>query len=150
PYRVAAVLVGIAVALLAGPALAHGSASSFYSQVWSATFGSTSGLSALLLVAAPLLLTSLGAAVPYRLKLWNIGGDGQMYIGAFAAGLVVFSLSSHLPGSLVIVCALLASLVGGLLWIAIPAIARALIGVNEILTTLMMNFVGLYWLTYVV
>jgi simple sugar transport system permease protein len=118
-----------------------------YSKLWTGTLGSVYGLEAICVLAAPLILAGLAASIPYRMGLWNIGGDGQMYVGAWVATAIAFSLP-HLSGVLLIPTMLVGAALGGALWILLPALARALIGVNEIITTLMLNFVGLYWLTY--
>jgi ABC-type uncharacterized transport system permease subunit len=148
PYRVAAILVGGGVALALGPTVSSQDASSFYSTVWYSTFGTPLGFSDVLIVATPLLLTALAACVPYRLKLWNIGGDGQMYLGAWGAAAVAFSLGGKVGTLPLVTLMILASIVAGALWIAIPALARAYLGVSEIITTLLLNFAGLLWLIY--
>jgi ABC-type uncharacterized transport system permease subunit len=148
PYRVAAILFGITLALVFGPLVTGVDAALFYDTVWTATFSSPSGFSNVLILATPLLLCALAACVPYRLRLWNIGADGQMFLGAWVAASLAFTLSDHLSGLLLIVVLLVGSAVGGMFLMLLPALARAYLGVNELVTTLMLNFAGLYWLIY--
>ena len=92
---------------------------------------------------APLLLIAAGLIIAFRANLWNLGADGQFLLGAaFAAGIspaIVDSLGSTL--TLIVVLAI--ALVVGALWTVVPAVLRAWYGVNEIITTLMMSFIGI-------
>lgn len=106
-----------------------------------AIFGSQRGMEGVALRAIPILMTALGVAISLRMKVWNIGSDGQFLMGAFAA----VGVGIHLGGPgwfVLIVMALAATLVGGL-WILVPALARAYWDVNEIVTTLLLNFVAI-------
>lgn len=146
-YRLAGALVGLVVTVAAVPLYASGGAGELYSKLWSGTFGSVAGWESVLIAATPLILAALAASVPYRIGLWNIGGDGQMFVGAWVASAIAFALP-NLTQIALIPAMLIGSVVGGMAWIAVPALARAFLGVNEIITTLMLNFVALYWLTY--
>jgi simple sugar transport system permease protein len=146
-YRVASILVGLAVALLVAPVLGSVPASDFYDLAWTGTLGSPLGLANVLTVAAPLIIAGLAASIPYRLGLWNIGIDGQILIGAWMA----FGLGTLLPdlsGSLLIPLMMMAGMLGGALWALGPAVARAYLGLNEIITTFLLNFVAVAWMTY--
>ncbi len=91
---------------------------------------------------APLLLIAAGLIVAFRAGLWNLGGDGQFLLAAVASAALAPALSLWLPrGPNLIVCMLVGSLVGAL-WSLIPALLKARYGVNEIITTLMMSFLG--------
>jgi ABC-type uncharacterized transport system permease subunit len=97
----------------------------------------------------PLLFTGLAAAVAFRMRLWNIGGEGQLYLGAIGAsgaGLVFRSL----PGPLLILVMMAAGLMAGMLWASIPGILRAYLNTNEILTTLMLNYVAANLMYYLI
>jgi simple sugar transport system permease protein len=146
-YRVVAVCIGIAVALLVAPLLSTTSASTFYNTAWTGTLGSPLGLSNLLAVAAPLIIAGLAASIPLRLGLWNIGIDGQILIGAWCATGLSYLLP-HLSGAALIPLMMIAGLFGGALWIVLPALARVMLGVNEIVTTFLLNFVATAWMTY--
>jgi simple sugar transport system permease protein len=146
-YRLGGALIGLLVAVAAVPLYASGSAGELYGKLWDGTFGSVLGWESVLIAATPLILAALAASLPYRIGLWNIGVDGQMYMGAWAAAAIAFSLPEMTQIAL-IPAMLIGSVVGGAVWIVIPALARAMLGVNEIVTTLMLNFVAVYWVTY--
>jgi ABC-type uncharacterized transport system permease subunit len=112
-----------------------------FSSVMDASFGNEFGLEDLGLLVAPLMLTGLATAVTLRIGLWNIGAEGQFYAGAIAATAV--GLSMQLPDALMLIVLLIAGFVGGMLWILLPALARAYLAVDEIITTLLLNFVAL-------
>src|SRR5258708_21681197 len=91
---------------------------------------------------APLLLIAAGLIVAFREGIWNLGGDGQFLLAAVASAALAPALSGVLPrGATLVVCMIVASLVGAL-WSLIPALLKARYGVNEIITTLMMSFLG--------
>ena len=133
---VAALLVGGAVFALAGydvPALAV--------SVVNDSLGSLFGIEDLFTLFTPLILTGLAAAVALRIGLWNIGGEGQFYAGAMAATVVGLGVQGATPVMLVLMA--VAGFAGGALWIAVPAFARAFLAIDEIITTLLLNFVAL-------
>ena len=146
-FRVGGALIGLVLAMAAVPLYASGDAGELYSKLWAGTFGSALGWESVLVASSPLVLTGLAASLPYRIGLWNVGGDGQMYMGAWVASAIAFSLP-HLTQVALIPAMLIGSVVGGMAWMVVPALARAWLGVNEIVTTLMANFIALYWLTY--
>lgn len=120
-----------------------------YSRMFSGAFGSRYGLSETVVKAIPLTLTGIGVALAFRMQLWNIGGEGQLYMGAFAATWVALSFPDGKGWWVLPTMLLLAMLVGGL-WALIPAIPRAIWGVNEIITTLMLNYIAIFWVDYLV
>lgn len=146
-YRYAAVAVGLLVSTLVAVITAPGSPSSFFDQLWTGTFGTSLGFENLLVLSTPLIFTGLAAAIPYRAKLWNIGADGQMILGAWAAAGIAFTFP-NMSGFPLIVLMLVGSVLGGALWMVLPAVGRAWLGINEILTTLLLNFVAGFWLVY--
>ena len=146
-YRIVAVLVGLAVSLLSAPFFSSVSPSEFYKSIWSGTFGSSLGMGNLLTIAIPLLLAGLAASIPYRLGLWNVGIDGQMLIGAWMATWVGVLIPTA-PGPILIPLMMLAGMIGGAVWIIIPTMARVRLGVSEVITTFLLNFVALSWVTY--
>ena len=95
----------------------------------------------------PLVLIGLGALVSFRAGYFNIGALGQMYVGAIAATALGLGLEEA-PAFLVVPLALAASVVAGALWSAITGLLRLRFGANEILTTLMMSFLGTLLLQY--
>lgn len=94
-------------------------------------------------------LMALAAAIPFSAGVWNIGGDGQLVIGAFAAAFVGFSVTG-LPAPLHLVLAVGAAMLAGAFWAAIPVFLRLRFQANEIVTTIMMNYVGLLLTEYLV
>jgi ABC-type uncharacterized transport system permease subunit len=91
---------------------------------------------------APLLLIAAGLIVAFRAGIWNLGGDGQFLLAAVASAALAPVLGGILPrGPTLVVCMLVGSLVGAL-WSLVPALLKARYGVNEIITTLMMSFLG--------
>jgi general nucleoside transport system permease protein len=92
---------------------------------------------------APLLLIAAGLIVAFRANLWNLGADGQFLLGAaFAAGLAP-SLVDSLGATLTLIVVMAVAAAVGALWTLVPAILRGWYGVNEIITTLMMSFIGI-------
>jgi simple sugar transport system permease protein len=112
-----------------------------------ATFGSWAVLSDTLVKATPLIFVGLACTVAFRMKLWNIGAEGQFYIGAFAASLVIL-VPLVPPGSskwLTIGLMMMMGLIGGAIWGFVPGLLKARFQVNEIITTLMLNYVAILW-----
>jgi len=131
-----------AVILLIG----NHSVSGAYQAMWQASFGSSSGFDQTLVQAIPLVLTGLAVTVALRLHIWNIGGEGQMALGAIAAAFVAFHLQ-HASGPLLLLLMFAAGAAGAAAWALIAAIPRALVGLNEIITTLFLNYIGLLLLS---
>ena len=97
--------------------------------------------------AVPLIITSLGILVAFRMKFWNIGGEGQIMMGAFAASYVALFLP-EMPKALTLLAMAVAAMIGGGIWAFIPAIFKAKMGTNETIFTLMMNYVAIKFVTY--
>ena len=115
---------------------------------FTATFGSWPVISDTLVKATPLIMVGLACAVAFKMKLWNIGAEGQFYIGAFAASLVVLVPMVDLettPKFIVIGLMMVMGMIGGAAWGFIPGYLKAKYKVNEIITTLMLNYIALYW-----
>lgn len=120
-----------------------------YGVLFKGAFGTKFGLSETLVTAIPLILTGLGVSVAFRMVLWNIGGEGQLYMGAFAASWVALSYPDA-PTYILQPAMFMAGFLAGAFWGLLPAIPRALRGVNETLTTLMLNYVAIFWVGYLV
>ena len=110
------------------------------------TFGSKLGLSELFVKSTPLILTGLAVAIPMRAGLWNIGAEGQLYMGAFIASFVALNFAS--PFAIPIMFVLAA--IFGAAWAFIPAILKAKFELNEIISTLLLNYVAIYLVEYLV
>lgn len=104
--------------------------------------GSRFAITETLTRAAPLILTGLAAAVAFRAKLWNIGGEGQLYAGALAA-VAVGSGAILLPPVLMIPLVLVAGALAGALLLLVPTLLKVKLGADEVVTTLLLNFVVL-------
>jgi simple sugar transport system permease protein len=115
-------------------------------DVVDANFGSRIGLEEIGLLATPILLDAIAVAIGLRMRLWNIGVEGQFYMGAWAATGIGIHLDA--PRPLLLLLMALAGVAGGALWMLIPAIARAYWNVNEIITTLLLNFVAIQWVAW--
>jgi simple sugar transport system permease protein len=113
-------------------------------------FGSVGALSDTLVKATPLILTGLACSLAFRMRLWNIGAEGQFLLGAWGASAVVLFpiLPAGTPAIVVIPAMMLGGAVAGGLWGFIPGILRARLGVNEIITSLMLDYVALSWIQY--
>lgn len=155
PSRSAAIIVpllSVFLALLTGAvmlALSGKDPVTIYYLMFSRAFGSSYGLSETIVRAIPLMLAGLGVALAFRMQLWNIGGEGQLFMGAIAAGWVALSF----PGAsawILLPAMFVAGCIGGGLWAWLPSIPRAYLGVNEIITTLMLNYVAILSLDYLV
>ena len=93
--------------------------------------------------AAVLVLAGLAVAVPARAGLLNVGGEGQIVIGAVAAAGVGLVTDQRLPGVLVLVLMAVAAMLGGALWAGLAAVLRLTVKVNEAITTLLFNFIAI-------
>jgi general nucleoside transport system permease protein len=108
-------------------------------------------LSDTLVKTSPILLTTLACIVAFRMKLWNIGADGQMFFGAWAATAVaVFVLPKATDRVVMLGIMALAGILAGALYGAIPGFLKAKLNINEIITTLMLNYVAYKWLEFFV
>ncbi|MEG2088170.1 MAG: ABC transporter permease, partial [Angelakisella sp.] len=95
----------------------------------------------------PMVTLSLGIAVAFKMKFWNIGAEGQFYMGAFGAALVAF-YAYKLPPLLMIPAMIVAGMLFGGLWAALAAVAKVKFGTSETLVTLMLNYIAIKWITY--
>ncbi|MEA5570424.1 ABC transporter permease [Calothrix sp. UHCC 0171] len=109
------------------------------------------GLTELGVKAAPILLISVGLAICFQAKVWNIGAEGQLTVGAISASAVALTLpnlSLSFNNYSLLILSLLAGIVGGIIWSAIPAILKVRFHAHEILTSLMLNYVAISLLNY--
>ena len=120
-----------------------------YAALLKGAFGSVFAISETLTRAAPLIFTGLAAAVAFRAKLWNIGGEGQLYAGALAATYFGTGLIA-LPAFLMIPLLFLVGAVAGGLLLLVPVLLKVKLKVDEVVTTLLLNFVVLLFVNYLV
>jgi general nucleoside transport system permease protein len=118
--------------------------------LWRGAFGSPRALAATINKAVPIGLCATGIALAYRARLWNIGAEGQLYFGAFAATGVGLALPETAAPALAVTAVLLAGTLGGAAWAGLAALPRAWLGMNEILSTLMLTYVAILWVDYLV
>ena len=121
-----------------------------YQQIYAASFTADGALTATFIYATPLLFTGLGVAIAFRMRVWNIGGEGQLYMGAVGASGVGL-LFGGWPLPILIVMMALGGALAGLAWALIPGLLRAYLRTNEILVSLMLNYVAglfMYYLIY--
>jgi ABC-type uncharacterized transport system permease subunit len=112
-----------------------------YGALLEGAFGSPNAMAETLVKATPLLLVGLGICIAFRGNVINIGGEGQMIIGAIFATILGLTFTG-LPGWLMIILAMLMGFIGGAFWGAIPGFLKAYFNVNEILSTIMMNAIA--------
>ncbi|MDC7223078.1 MAG: ABC transporter permease [Spirochaetales bacterium] len=111
-------------------------------KIFTASFGSWFGITETITKAIPLVLIGAGLAVAYQAKFWNIGAESQLLFGAIFATWVGLNWAPYLPRPVAIFAMLLAGFVGGALWGVIPALLKVKFGINEVITTLMMNYMA--------
>ena len=131
-----ALLVGAIVIILIGE-----NPIDVYKLLFGHAIGNRDGWGNVLFRATPLIFTGLTVAFAFRCGLFNIGGEGQMYIGSFLATWVGFTFT-NLPAFILIPLCILAAAAGGALWAAIPGILKAKTGVHEVIVTIMMNWIA--------
>lgn len=118
-----------------------------YRELFGGAFFDYWGFSDTLVKLSPLLLAGLAVAIPLRLGLFNIGAEGQIYMGGlFAAVIALYGPPA--PGLLGILLCAIAGMIGGALWALIPALLKAYRDINEVIVTLLMNFVAINIVNY--
>ncbi len=120
---------------------------STYGFMFKGAFGTWIDFTETLVKAIPLLLTGLGVALAFKLRFWNIGAEGQFIWGAIGTSWVMV-FWNFLPLPLLLPIGLVMGMVAGAMWAGIPAILKANWGVDETLTTLMLNYVAILFAEY--
>ncbi|WP_243368191.1 ABC transporter permease [Fundidesulfovibrio soli] len=136
----------LAVPLLAGAAVfavMGADPLAAYSVMFQGAFGSWGRFSEVLVKASALSLTGLAVILAARMNLWNIGCEGQLVMGAVFATAAALNLGDTLPPALMLPCAALCGMAGGAVWASGPAWLRSRLGVSEIITTLLLNYVAI-------
>jgi len=121
-----------------------------YAHIARASFGNLGVFSDTLVKATPLILVGLACSIAFRMRLWNIGAEGQFYLGAFGASYVVLRpwLPPETSAWIFIPVMILAGLIAGALWGFVPGFLKARYNVNEIISSLMMNYIAVAWNNY--
>ena len=119
-----------------------------YKAMATGAFGAKYSISETLVKAIPLMLTGLAVAIAFRMLFWNIGAEGQLAVGGIAAAGVALFWADKLPAPVVLPAMLVAGFAAGAVWGLIPAALKAYLDVNEIITTLMMNYIAILMVNY--
>lgn len=146
------VLVAIGVALVLGGFIlwaAGGNPFEAYWDIITGTFGSSSTIGLMLTDVVPLLIIGLGLAIAFRSKVWNIGAEGQYVVGAAAGGAVGILVPIDV-GIVLIPIALVAGAAAGGIWGWVVGKLKALWAVNEVISSLLMNYVAIFAMAYLV
>lgn len=118
-------------------------------QMLNGAFGDFYSVSETLVQAAPIMFTAMAVALPARLGLISVGGEGQMYFGAIiGTGIVLIGID--LPALLLMPAMLVGGVLGGALWGAIPALMKVKLGVNETISTLLLNYIAILLVSFLV
>jgi simple sugar transport system permease protein len=151
-FNVLRVLITLGMALIVGAIIMEISGKDSrqaYHVLWDSAVGTSRARANALLAATPIIFTGLATAVAFRSGIFNVGVEGSLYMGAFAAAWVGFTFVD-LPGLILIVLALLAACLAGGLWGLIPGYLKARLRVDEIVTTIMLNYVAMLFTSYLV
>jgi simple sugar transport system permease protein len=121
-----------------------------YAHIARASFGDIGVLSDTIVKATPILLAALACSIAFRMKLWNIGAEGQFIMGAFGASAIVLApvLPEEASRWLFIPVMAIAGMAAGAIWGFIPGYLKAKFNVNEIISTLMMNYIAIAWINF--
>jgi simple sugar transport system permease protein len=148
---VASVAVGLLVGALVLAASGVNPLDAYRAILETSLLGGGYALSDTLVKATPLLLCGLGCAVAFRARLWNVGAEGQLLLGAWAAtGVASFWLPAGTPSPLMLLAMGLAGCLAGALWAGLAGWLKARLGVNEVITTLMLVYVAQRFLAFFV
>jgi simple sugar transport system permease protein len=121
-----------------------------YGSLFGSTLGNEFGFSEVLVKLIPVLFTALAVALPARLGLVNVGGEGQLHLGALFAALAALALGPRVPLAVGLPASVLAGMAGGAAWAFLPALLRARGWLNETISTLLLNYVALRLIDYFV
>jgi len=142
---VALALSGVLIALAGAPVLEA------YARIVQGAFGSRLALTETLTRTTPLILTGLAVAVAFRAKVWNIGAEGQLYVGALTAAFLGSQLGlAGLPSIALIPAVMIAGALAGMVLLLVPLALRLRFGVDEVVTTLLLNFVVLLFVSMMI
>jgi ABC-type uncharacterized transport system permease subunit len=151
--RIAVPLASIVAAGVVGAlivALAGASPLEAYREMFRSAFGGSRPVIRTLVLATPLILTGLAAAICFRMLIWNIGAEGQLIVGAIAASGAALAIGDDLAGWMAILLMVLAGTAAGAVWALLAAVPRAYLGTDEVISTLMLNFIALHLMNYLI
>lgn len=114
-----------------------------FDAIWQGAAGNKFNLGQTLMIASLLACTGLAAAIPFQAHLWNVGGEGQLWFGAFASVSLALVLGDGMEGWLAITITVIGACIAGALWGFIPGILKARVNANEVITSLMLVFIAI-------
>lgn len=152
--RAAAIVAAVLASALITVLLTDINPLGVFSALFKGSFGTSYNTWVMLRDLAMLLCVALALTPAFKMRFWNIGGEGQIIVGALATAICMQSLAGVLPNWLLILVMLTAGVAAGAVWALIPAIFKAHFNTNETLFTLMMNYIGIqltaFYITYTV
>lgn len=144
--RTTAIVLSLGVSAIFILILGHNPLDVYLSMIEGA-FGSVYRIKDTLTISIPLIITSIGILIAFKMKFWNIGAEGQILMGAFVASFIALNLF-ELPKLLLLPLMFVGGFVGGGLWALIPALLKVRFDTNETIITLMMNYIAIKWITF--
>ena len=121
-----------------------------YRTMFDSSLNGWSSITRTLTLGTPLILTGLAAAVAFRMRVYNIGAEGQLYLGAIVSSWLGLALPAELSKPIMLFVFILGGALAGAAWAGLAAIPKAYLGADEIITTLMLNFVALSLMNYLI
>lgn len=144
--RTSAVVLSIFTASVFLLFMGHNPIMVFVSMIQGA-FGSAYRIQDTLTISIPLIVASIGIMIAFKMKFWNIGAEGQILMGAFAASYIALNYG-EVPKLVLLPAMFIAGFIGGGLWALIPAVFKVKFGTNETIVTLMLNYIAFNWITF--
>ena len=146
--RLGSILIALIVCAIVTTLTTHLNPISVYTTMWEGSFGSERKLWALLKELSILLLVAVALGPAFKMKFWDLGGEGQVLAGVLATSACMIYLGNSLPNAVLIPLELVAAVLAGAIWAFIPAFFKARHNTNETLFTLMMNYVAIQLVAY--
>src|SRR5262245_31513325 len=143
-------LVGTVAVFAAIIAILGASPRTAFEALYDGSIGNKFNLGQTIMITALLSLTGLAAAIPFSARLFNVGGEGQLYAGAIVAAGASLELPATTPHHLFVPVVVLLSILGGAVWAAVPGVLKATVNANEVITSLMMTFIALLLANYAI
>lgn len=147
-YRALAIVVALVVDGIIITTIVHMNPLDIYGTMFMGAFGTSRKVMVTFKELSLLLLISIALTPAFKMKFWNLGGEGQVLMGAWATAACMLYLGDKLPAPILVLVMLIAAIVAGGVWAMIPAIFKAKWGTNETLFTLMMNYVATQLVAY--
>ena len=148
--RCIAILLALVVCGFVTTAMTGENPIAIYKTMWDGAFGTPRRIWNVLQNLSILLCISLAVTPAFRMKFWNVGGEGQVLIGGLATAACMIMLGGKMPNWLLYIVMIAASIIAGAIWAVIPAVCKAQWNTNETLFTLMMNYVAIQLVSYFV